>query len=83
MHMAQMQWNNLVNPRGIGSHKKMPWSDDCNVLAAVAATSFSFTGVGYIPCALPITPIGVGIFPQGINIQPAGLYIQPTGALPA
>lgn len=32
------------------------------------AVSFGFTGVGYSPCAVPITPIGVGIFPQGARL---------------
>ena len=33
-----------------------------------SAVSFGFTGVGYSPCAIPITPVGVGIFPQGAQL---------------
>ncbi|BDA44365.1 hypothetical protein COCOBI_05-5490 [Coccomyxa sp. Obi] len=49
------------------------------LLDSIAAVSFGFTGVGYAPCAIPVTPTGVGIFPQGVNIQPELFNIVPTG----
>ena len=30
----------------------------------IAAIQFGFQGVAVAPCAIPITPLGVGIFPQ-------------------
>ena len=30
----------------------------------IAAIQFGFTGLSVTPCAIPITPLGVGIFPQ-------------------
>ena len=30
----------------------------------IAAIQFGFQGVSYSPCAIPVTPLGVGIFPQ-------------------
>ena len=30
----------------------------------IAALQFSFFGAVYAPCAIPITPLGIGIFPQ-------------------
>ena len=33
----------------------------------IAAITFGFTGVGVAPCAIPITPLGVGIFPQVLH----------------
>lgn len=30
----------------------------------IAAIQFGFQGVSVSPCAIPITPLGVGIFPQ-------------------
>lgn len=31
---------------------------------SIAALQFFFTGVSVAPCAIPITPVGIGIFPQ-------------------
>ena len=30
----------------------------------IAAITFGFSGVSVAPCAIPITPLGVGVFPQ-------------------
>lgn len=32
--------------------------------STIAAIQFGFTGVSVAPCAIPITPLGIGIFPQ-------------------
>ena len=34
-----------------------------------AAISFGFTGFQYSPCAIPVTPLGVGIFPQVRSVR--------------
>ena len=34
-----------------------------------AAISFGFTGFQYAPCAIPVTPLGIGIFPQVMLTQ--------------
>ena len=36
-----------------------------------AAISFGFTGFQYSPCAIPVTPLGIGIFPQVMLTQAA------------
>ena len=35
----------------------------------IAAVQFGFQGVSVVPCAIPITPLGIGIFPQ---VWPSG-----------
>ena len=32
--------------------------------SSYAGISFGFTGFQYAPCAIPVTPLGIGIFPQ-------------------
>ncbi|CAK0759021.1 hypothetical protein CVIRNUC_002665 [Coccomyxa viridis] len=46
---------------------------------SVAALNFGFTGVGVSPCAIAVSPVGVGIGATGINIAPQGISIAPTG----
>ena len=36
----------------------------------IAAIQFGFSGLAYAPCAIPITPLGVGIFPQVSLLSP-------------
>ena len=45
---------------------------------SIAAIQFGFTGVGVAPCAIPITPLGVGIFPQVPLSLPSIRSVQET-----
>ena len=46
---------------------------------AAAAVRFSFTGVGYQPCAVVATPTAVSVAPIGVFIEPQALFVAPFG----